>query len=529
MRKPLPRIVLLLAMVLLAYLPVVRCGFIWDDDFYVTNNITLRSSDGLGQIWFEPGATPQYYPLVFTTFWLEFHLWGLQATGYHLTNVVLHGLNSILFYLLLTRLKVPGAWFAAAIFGLHPVEVESVAWITERKNVLSGFFYLLSFLAFLRFSPPERDLPRGKLGWLFVAQALFVAALLSKTVTCSLPAVLVLVYWWKRDGWRVLTRREVLGLLVMFAVGLLLALNTVRLEKKLVGAEGPDWDFSPVERILIAGRALWFYLGKLLWPHPLIFNYERWQIDQEQGWQYLFPAAAALVLVALWVLRGRLGRGPVTACAIFAGTLVPALGFFNVYPMIFSFVADHFQYLASAAFIALVVAAVHHIGRNWDDSIRGFGRFFAAGILMTLGGLTWMQCGIYQNVATLWHDTLTKNPDSWLAHQNLGAHAMDRGDYALAEAHFRRVLQIFPRHVDTYYNWGVLYAKQDRFDEAEKKWQEAITVATEENQWLFQGLIHLARRQQVEALSYFHRVLEKYPRNPFVKSYIQQALDSLKK
>ena len=197
------RFLILVLLVLLAYAPAYRtCGFIWDDDGYVEENKTLRSTVGLREIWLRPGATPQYYPLVFTTFWVEYHLWGLRPMGYHIVNVLLHGLNSGLLWLLLRRLNVSGAWFAAAIFALHPVHVESVAWVTERKNVLSGFFCLLAFLAYLRFAPPERPEEKPAWRWYAVSLGLFLAALLSKTITCSLPAVLVLVYWWKRDKGR---------------------------------------------------------------------------------------------------------------------------------------------------------------------------------------------------------------------------------------------------------------------------------------------------------------------------------------
>src|SRR5688572_14772657 len=141
----------LLAMTLIAYAPAFRAGFIWDDPDYVTNNATLRSLDGLRQIWFVPQATPQYYPLVHTSFWIEYQLSGLNPTGYHAVNVLLHAVAAILLWRVLTMLEVPGAWLAAGMFAVHPIHVESVAWVTERKNVLSGVFYLASALMYLRF------------------------------------------------------------------------------------------------------------------------------------------------------------------------------------------------------------------------------------------------------------------------------------------------------------------------------------------------------------------------------------------
>ena len=352
----------LIAAVLAAYGPALRGGFVWDDPRYVTENPVLTEPSGLYRIWFDVGATVQYYPLVFTSFWIESRLWGLQPLGYHLVNVLLHAANAVLVWRVLRRLSVPGAWLAAGIFALHPVHVESVAWITERKNVLSGLFYLTALLAYLRFAPPDGEGSARGRPWRFYALAvgLFACALLSKTVTCSLPAAIALLLWWRRGR---IGRSDALALLPLFAVGAALALTTIWLEKHNVGAQGQAWELSVVQRCLIAGRALWFYAGKLVWPLPLIFTYPKWQIDAGQWWQYLFPAGAVALPLGLWVLRRRIGKGPLVAALCFAGTLLPALGFVDVYPMRYSYVADHFQYLASIAPIALLVAVITMLAR----------------------------------------------------------------------------------------------------------------------------------------------------------------------
>ncbi len=251
-------------------------GFIWDDDDYVQDNPTLRSLAGLGQIWFQPGATRQYYPLVHTTYWLEYRLWGLDPTGYHVVNVILHALSAVVVWRILSRLQVPGAWAAAALFALHPVHVESVAWITERKNALSGAFYLSAAWAYLRYEAARR--PR----WYGAALVLFAAALLSKTVTCTLPAALLLVLWWKGQT---PMRRPAVALGPFFVLAVAMSAVTVWMERHSVGAWGPEWDLSLVERGLIAGRALWFYAAKLLVPLDLAFIYLRWAIDATAIWQ----------------------------------------------------------------------------------------------------------------------------------------------------------------------------------------------------------------------------------------------------
>ena len=285
-----------------------KLGFVWDDARHVTENRSLRSAAGLRDIWITslfPRAenvarvTPQYYPLTHTTYWLEYHLWGADPMGYHIVNVALHGIGAVLLWLILRQLSVPGAWLAAAIFAVHPVHAESVAWVSERKNVLSGVFFFGSILAYLRFAGvegmrvPEETLAEGfrKRGiWYAVAGVLFICALLSKTVTCTMPVVALLLVWWKR---RKLTLGDVLPVVPLLLIGLGLGVVTARLEQQRVGAVGADWNLSFVERCLVAGRALWFYGGKLLWPANLTFTYERWPISAAARWQYLFPAAVA--------------------------------------------------------------------------------------------------------------------------------------------------------------------------------------------------------------------------------------------
>ncbi|UCG32414.1 MAG: hypothetical protein JSU68_12200, partial [Phycisphaerales bacterium] len=270
---------LIVLFTLAAYLPAMKAGYVWDDPDYVTENELLRSLDGLGRIWV-PGNTPQYYPLVFTTFWIEYHLWELQPLGYHLTNILLHALSAVMVWRVLLRLRIPAAWLCATVFALHPVHVESVAWITERKNVLAVLFYLLSLRAYLGFVDHRRA------GLYFAALALFGAALLSKTVTSSLPVVLLLIIWYRGGRFGA---ADLLNLLPFFIVGLCLSLLTVWLERHHVGARGVDWELSLPQRVLIAGRALWFYVATLLWPTRLTFIYPRWEPDPTRLVEWLAP------------------------------------------------------------------------------------------------------------------------------------------------------------------------------------------------------------------------------------------------
>jgi tetratricopeptide (TPR) repeat protein len=509
---------------LAVYWPALGAGFIWDDDVHVTGNHALRSLHGLKQIWFELGATQQYYPMVYTTFWLEYHLWGLNALGFHLINILLHISGALLLWRLLVRLEVPGAWLAATVFALHPVHVESVAWVTERKNVLSGVFYFAAALAYLRFEairdakgrfenlvPGWREraahlFSDRSVRWYAAALILFVAALLSKTVTCSLPAALLLVRWWKQGR---LSSRDVLQLVPFFAVGMGLGLLTAYIERHDLGAQGTDWAFTFFERLLIAGRVLWFYAAKLLYPAKLTFIYPRWGIDASQAWQWLFPAAAVAVILALWFLRRSWGRGPLVAVLFFCGTLFPALGFINVYPMRFSFVADHFQYLASVGLIALAAAGLERVLRT--------GGFIW---LLILGLLAWRQTHIYKGPATLWQDTLAKNSNCWMAHNNLGNILFENGHVEEAATYYRKAVQILPTYADAQANLGNILFRQGRMDEAITCYQKAtatnatISISANFNNANYRYSLGLALRQKGEldeALAQFQEAVAMRP------------------
>lgn len=479
-------ITILLVLTFLAYSPTFDNGFIWDDDSYVTENKNLQSWEGIQRIWTERESSPQYYPLVFSTFWVENQLWGLNPRGYHLTNILLHALNAILAGLVLVKLRVPGAFLIALLFAVHPVQVESVAWVTERKNVLSGFFYLSSLLVYLKFYFLRQGsisaTPRNSSGlfhednkaWIYylLSLLLFISALLSKTVSCSLPVVIILLIWMLKDR---LSLKDVIPLVPFFVIGLVLGLNTVWMEKVHVGAHGLDWGFTFLERSIIAGRALWFYVGKIILPVGLTFIYPRWDINGASLFQIIFPLFILVIMSALWWLRARLGKGPLVAACIFAITLFPALGFIDYYPMRFSFVADHFQYLASLAIISLVIAAAIRGKEKFLKRVPEFtGHIIGLIIVLTFAFMTWQQAHIYKDEEVLWRDTIRKNPNAWIAHNNLGSCLYDRREYKEAINHFIAALQIKSTEADIHYNLGQAYTKIDRLDLAITEYEQAI-------------------------------------------------------
>ena len=489
---------------LAAYLPALRGGLLWDDSGHLTKP-GLQSFHGLWRIWFELGATQQYYPLLHSAFWLEHRIWGDAVVGYHLANVALHALSACLVVMIMKRLSLPGSWLAGFVFALHPVHVESVAWIAEQKSTLSGVFYLASLLTYLHF-----DQDRRKSKYL-LATALFVLALLAKTVTATLPAVLLVIFWWRRG--RLEWKRDVQPLLSWFAMGISAGLFTAWVESTLIGARGVDFLLTPLQRVLIAGRAICFYAGKLLWPTNLTFFYPHWKIDPALWWQWLFPAGVLALGIGL-VAAARRYRGPLAGFLIFSGTLFPVLGFLNVYPFRYSYVADHFQYLASLGIIvpltSVLVPAIHRISSRRAVNIAG-----CFTLILVLGVLTWRQCRMYRDIETLYRESLARNPSSWLAHYNLGllfAEMPARLPDAIAE--YQAALRIKPDYAEAHVNLGFALSRTPgRLSDAIAEYQSALKIKpdyAEAHNDLGVALLFTPGRL-ADAIAEFHAALHAEP------------------
>ncbi len=506
----------LLLLTAAAFAPVVRNGFVWDDDAYVHQNSTLEDAAGLARIWLEPGATPQYYPLVHTSFWLERRIFGLHPAGYHAVNVLLHATAALLLWRVLGRLEAPGAFVAAALFAVHPVQVESVAWISERKNVLSGALYFAAALTWLH---PAR---RGCRPRALLAFALYLGALLAKTVTCTLPAALLVALWWR--GERSLAR-ALRSLAPFFAAGLALGLLTIHLEKTRVGAVGEPWDLSAAERILVAGRALFFYAGKLAWPADLCFVYPRFALDAGDPVQWLYPGAALALVLALLAARRRLGRGPLAAALLFGGTLFPALGFFDVFPMQYSFVADHFQYLACAGPFALTAALPSRLS---DPRARRAARAALTLAVALCAGLSFRQVPVYADLESLWRHTVAVNPEAWMAHYNLGNELRRQGRGDEAAAAYREALRARPGLATAHNNLAGLLAQQGDVEAAVRHYRRALELEPDHASARSNlGAVLASQGRLEEALVELRKALRLRPQSPRLRQRLAAVLERL--
>ena len=491
---------LLAAVVFIAYTPALTAGFIWDDNEFVTENPDLDTLSGLKTIWLHPKDNPHYFPLLMTVFWLLRQVLGVHPTGYHLVTLAFHIGNVLLVWLILRRLGERSAVLAALVFGLHPVHAQSVAWVTELKNTLSGCFFLGALWTWLRL-----DDPAGRVrGWGGYAASLglFACALLSKTTVVSLPLALLLIELWRRGR---LPRRTIAFALAMAVVAVLPVLVTVNLEQSR-NVEGLSAVFTTGERWLVAGRSFWFYLGKLFWPAGLMMIYPPWPMDAALVSQYV-PLLLALLLVAgLWAGRRAWGRAPGLGALFFAATVMP-IPFLDInFVLQHAFMADHFLYLPSLGILPVAAAGLYRLA----ERLKRPGAAFA--VPLVLGALTWAHARVFRDPGTLWRDVLARNPYAPAAHNNLGLHLSRQGDPVGAIEQFRQALRLHPGSSKA---WNNMATELLRIGEEEQA-LAALRKAVELNPAYFEAHNNLAallskRGALDEALVHLRRALELKP------------------
>ena len=499
----------LIIITFLLYQPAWNGRPIWDDEIHITRP-DLRSLSGLAKIWTDPAAAPQYYPVLHTLFWVEYKLWDGSVLPYHLVTIFCHALLAILLAAILRRLDVPGAWLAAFIFAIHPVQVESVAWFSEIKNTLSGVLAAAATLTYLKY---DRD---RNYGAYFASLAFLIVGLLSKTAIVGLPVVFVIFQWWQRGSLKL--KRDLVPLGPFFAASLAAGLVTIWVEQKFCAENGETFSFSFVDRLLVAGRLFWFYLGELLWPRHLTLIYPFWHVDSAAWWQYLFPAGTLILFAGFWIIRKR-SRGLFAAALCFVVLLFPVLGFFNLSFFMSApasdhhaaiFRADHFQYLATIAFIAPISAGVIMALRMWPR-LRPVMIVLGAVAFLVLTRLTYAHAGTFRNNKTCFRAVLANNPNSVTALSNLGNELRNRGQLDEAIVQFRRsieidpdyefgrynlgtallekgdvpeaisqlraVLKLNPNHAEAYYTLGNALTKQGDVEQARVSYERAVAIA----------------------------------------------------
>ena len=556
-----------LAAIFVFYFPALSGEFIWDDVFFHGER-AIHSWSGLWSIWFAPSEMAKeghYWPITYTTFWLEHKLFGLNPVGHHIVNCLLYFTSVVLIWRLLLKLEVPGAWAISMIFTVHPLHVESVAWLIERKGLLSALFYLGAVHVWLRF----RESPSLKTYAL--ALGLYALGLLSKSTVVTLPAALLVLLWWKQER---ISAQDIMRVLPFFIVGFTITLGDYLF---YVTREELDLAYSFLERVLIAAQAVWFYVGKLLWPANLMVIYPHFDVSVGNLVAWLFVAATVGVLILLWGCRHRIGKGPLAGVAFFVITLSPILSLVDYGYMQFSFVADRYQYLAGLGLMAVLVGGAIHAIQPYITSFRCTFMGTFAVLVIGLGILTWQQATIYQDGITFFRHIIAHNPtarDAYLnlayalsragrieesyeaslkaielqpnksmAHANFAATLIQIKRYGEAEESLKRALELDPKNAAAWQNYGSLHSKRQhyekayeanlkavelqpnkstahsnaarvlilmrRYDEAEESLKRALELNPgNEAAWQNYGSLYLAQQRYEKAVAAFQKALD---------------------
>ena len=510
--------ILLVVLTFITYIPVLRGGFIWDDDALITKNPMIKAGDGPYRLWFTTDA-PDYYPLTGSLWWLEWRMWGDNATGYHVVNVLLHAANAVLVWLILRRLKIPGAWLAGLVFAVHPVNVATAAWISEQKNTLSMLFGALALLFYLRFCEENRW------RWYGFSLGAFLLALLSKSAVVMLPFVLLGCVWWLRGRIR---WKDCLCSAPFFVLSLVLGLLTIwfQYHRVLQGTLVRSDSFST--RLAAAGWVPWFYLYKAFLPLNLTVIYPKWQIDASRWIAYAPGALLVACFLVFWRKRRTWGRPLLFGLGCYVVMLFPVLGFFDQALYRYSLVADHWQYYSIAAAIALAVAAGDRVYRRMANQHRQWGVVAAAVAVATLGAASWQRAGVYAADEKLWQDNVAKNPTAWMAYSNLGLNMEWAGDPEAAVGYFEQALRINPDSADAHNNLALALLQLGRTQAAVPHLEQALRINpdyADAHINLGNALFQLGRVP--EAFSHYQRALRLDPDSPLLHDDLGVALEKL--
>jgi Flp pilus assembly protein TadD len=504
-------LILLLAC-LWVYAPAYHGDWLWDDDQLVIANPVMKEPGGIWKIWFAPRGA-DYFPLTMSTLWAEWQIWGANPTGFHMVNIILHAVGSLLVWRVFRQLGVPCAWLGALIYAVHPLNVESVAWISERKNTLSLPLFLASASFWLRYDTEKQT---RHYVWSVV---LFLLAMLAKTSVVMFPVVLLLHAWWKRGT---ITFRDIRNSVPFFLISLVLGIVTYLFQNsRAIGHEVIPIG-GALSRAATAGMSLWFYLWKSLWPSGLMPIYPRWQVDPPSWWQIVLPWLGVLVVAGvLWNKRATWGRHALFGLGFFALILLPILGFVKISYMRISWVADHFVHVPLLGITALMAAFAGQIATAMRQRIyRGFLSELIS-VMMALAVVSWLAvrsfqlAEIYKDEDALWNYTLSKNFDAWQAHNRLGVRKMFRGEEDEAMEHFRNAVRLRPDLGETQNNLAVALQQRGRKAEALKHFRLAAEASPNDLATLT-SLAHSLHENGhlAEAFEKFKLLAERKPDDP---------------
>jgi tetratricopeptide (TPR) repeat protein len=482
--------------------PALHGGMISDDDLLVTFNPDLRSLSGLGRIWFARPSS-DYWPLTWSLLWGEWHLWGNHPLGYHLCNLLLHLFSGCLIWQLLARLGMRWGWAAGLLFVVHPLTVESVAWISEIKNTLSLPLFLLSVDHFIVSESGEK---KADYWWSF---GYYVAAMLSKTSVVMLPVVLLLYLWWRK---RTVSSGDFYRLLPFFAVALAFGVITLHFQTVHTPLDPVVNDRGLITRVVGAGVIAFFYLGKFFFPVLLLPTYERWSVHPLTLLQIATIPALVFGLGYCWANRASWGRHALLGFGFFLVNLAPVVGILNMALMNITWVADHLVYLPMIGLVGISVAALELLSfrhRSWSRGLEGV----LVVLLVACACGSHGYAGYFVNEETLWRYAIRHNPTSWDAHTDLGNVLLRQGRTDEGLVHFQTALKLRPELPQSHNDVAdALMKSAGGLNSAIAEYEEALRLDSYyPKAEVSLGLALLKTARKSEATAHFQRAVQLDP------------------
>lgn len=503
-----PALIILLAILIYGY--SLTNNFSWDDNNYILKNPGVLSWTGLPKLWSSLDLAFYDNPLTLTFFWVQHKLWGVHPMGYHIISLVLHILNALLFFGLAKKTAPAIAGIPALLFTIHPIQVETVAWIAEQKNLFCLFFLQLAFHSYLNFDE------NGERKNYFKMLLFFFMSILSKSIGICFIAIPFLHAWWKKGT---LGKHQLLLVIPLLCLGSLTATWAVHVHHLY---EVRDGIASFPERMILSGKLFFFYIKQMLLPWRFLTFYPKWNLDSTRWTNWMGLISLLILYGAFYWQRRRLGRGAFTLLCFYGISIFPALGLFHVTFMKFSYAADHFTYLSLPPIILLAVSAAYlfqekakiFLTQKKLFSLSWFPKSIFALIVVYLALLSFRLTFNYANSVMLFSQLLIQFPESAAAHFHMGRLCLDNPNACeldQAGYFFQKAIQLGQKDFDTYEGLGSVCEKKLYFRKALAAYQLALNT---ENRpillaYVYQrmGVICLFLNNPRLALVYFEKAI----------------------
>lgn len=515
------KILAILAITAAVFYPLQDADFIWDDHDHFVSDVLQTEPDALQRIWFSPNKTVwNYWPVSRSSFWLERQLWGVNAAYSHYLNIVLHTLSAVLLFCILTYIRMPGAWLAALIFAIHPLTVESVSWIAERKNVLSMFFFMLSIGCYFIFDDRRRS------PFLFYGLSIlfYILALLSKSSVIVLPLVIAAIQFVRGRPWN---REFILSLLAFIFLSCLSALVSIYFEEHYIGTHPHYFDRTFLDKVLVASTIPFFYLKQFIFPSELMFIYPRWQLDPAKIYSYLPLISLLLSAVIMVIYRKKPWcKVLIATTLVYLACLFPVMSFFKVYGMRFSYVADHWAYVSLLPLCTITALGMHKL-------LSGNRKIYvvvSCSMIALLSFVSWNHTKVYLDPFSLWQDTVSKNPSAAIAHNHLASMYAKSGDIQKAGYHLSMAIQYDPYNNNLYRNRAILRKHMGDLEGAIQDLRTSVSLLEDSYGVLYPVIAEwlILQGNEQEAIEEYDRAIAKFPDDPVPRDLKQKLLEKMK-